>query len=161
MEDSTVRRVAEGASAIEVEADMAWRLSWLTGKAALEGLGVIGESAGLDMPSNELGEAIVVKGYCIERRRRVSYRIWGWRGGAREYHGAVASAVAGMASGSRDGGGSSGSVSSQFRCTCMMHYVLAGATSAPLTIDPAADVDADALSCGRMFRMKKERTYQV
>jgi hypothetical protein len=44
-----------------VEAVIALRLSWLTGKAALGGIGVAGESTGLETPSTELGEAIVVK----------------------------------------------------------------------------------------------------
>lgn len=57
-----VGRVADGAPTMEVEADIAWTLSWLAGKTALRGLGVEGESAGLDIPSKELGEAIVEKG---------------------------------------------------------------------------------------------------
>lgn len=61
MEDSMVGMVADGALAMGMEADMAWTLSWLAGKAALGCLGVEGESSGLDMLSKELGEAIIVK----------------------------------------------------------------------------------------------------
>jgi hypothetical protein len=56
-----VGRGADGAPAMAVEAVIALRLSWLTGKAALGGIGVAGESTGLETPSTELGEAIVVK----------------------------------------------------------------------------------------------------
>lgn len=59
---------------MEVEADMARRLAWLTGRAALEGLGVTGESAGLDMPSKELGEAIIVKVSGAESASILSHR---------------------------------------------------------------------------------------
>ena len=46
---------------MEMDADMAWAVSWLAGKLALVGLGVEGESTGLDMPSKEPGEAIIVR----------------------------------------------------------------------------------------------------
>lgn len=42
--------------------------------------------------------------------------------------------VTGRDSGSRSGSGSSGSVSSTFRCTCSMHYVLAGASNIALGV---------------------------
>jgi hypothetical protein len=61
MEDSMVGRVADGAPTIEMDADKAGTLSWLAGKLALVGLGVEGESEGLDMPSKEPGEAIIVR----------------------------------------------------------------------------------------------------
>jgi hypothetical protein len=99
------------------------------------GLGVDGESAGLDMPSREEGEAIVVK-EAIQRERRLSYRIWEAMCSTSEQKpvtrrsvNAVESVVGGMDRGSRYGSGSSGSVSSPFRCTCRTHYVLAGANN--------------------------------
>lgn len=61
-----VGRGADGPPTMEVEAAMAWRSSWLAGKAALGGIGVAGESAGLDTPSRELGDAIIV----VERMLR-------------------------------------------------------------------------------------------
>lgn len=99
------------------------------------GLGVDGESAGLDMPSREEGEAIVVK-EAIQRERRLSYRIWEAMCSTSEQKpvtrrsvNAVESVVGGMDRGSRYGSGSLGSVSSPFRCTCRTHYVLAGANN--------------------------------
>lgn len=58
---STVWRVEDGWPTIEVEADMACTVSWLAGKDALDSFGVDGESVGVDIPSKELGEAIVNK----------------------------------------------------------------------------------------------------
>jgi hypothetical protein len=61
-----VGRGADGPPPMEVEAVMALRLSRLTGKTALGGIGVAGEFAGLDTPPRELGEAIIV----VERMLR-------------------------------------------------------------------------------------------
>ena len=54
-----VGRGADGPPPMEVEAVMALRLSRLTGKTALGGIGVAGEFAGLDTPRESW-----VKPYC-------------------------------------------------------------------------------------------------
>jgi hypothetical protein len=52
---------------------MACTVSWLAGKEALDSFGVDGESVGVDIPSKELGEAIVKE--TIKRKQRSIYRI--------------------------------------------------------------------------------------
>lgn len=54
-----VWRVEDGPPTMEVEADMP---SWLAGREALVGFGVEGECDGVELPSKELGEVIVIQG---------------------------------------------------------------------------------------------------